>query len=421
MTIVAVIKYAMILAGGKGDRLSVLSVERAKAAVPFGGCYRLIDFPLSNCVNSGIYDIGVLTQYQPRSLIEHIGVGRPWDLDRKRGGVELLQPYLSRTVGGWYRGTGDALYQNMNIILRKRVPHLLVLSGDHAYLMDYNPLFTHHLDHDADVTLVVTRVPKEEASRFGILEVDEQNNVVRFDEKPLFPSGDIAFMGIYVFRTEFLLQKLTENAREEKFDLVQNVIVESIGRVKMKAYFYTGLWFDAGTVKAYWEANMHLLLPLPSFNLYDPDWVIYTNRPPYPPTRICQGSVVQSSIIGEGALIRGKVFHSVLFPGVVVEEGAQVVDSIIFNNSVVKKGARIERSILDKNVIVGEEAILGYGEDLTPNLVRPELLNWGINLVGKNSRIPPACVIHRNCLVGIGVSEERFEGLKEIRSGSVVV
>ncbi|MGQ9473332.1 MAG: glucose-1-phosphate adenylyltransferase subunit GlgD [Candidatus Caldatribacteriaceae bacterium] len=415
------IKYAMILAGGKGDRLSVLSVERAKAAVPFGGCYRLIDFSLSNCVNSGIYDIGVLTQYQPRSLIEHIGVGRPWDLDRKRGGVELLQPYLSRTVGGWYRGTGDALYQNMNVILRKKIQHLLVLSGDHAYLMDYNPLFAYHLDYNADVTLVVTKVSQEEASRFGIVEVDENNTIVHFDEKPAVPWSEIVFMGIYVFRTEFLLQKLNENVKEEKFDLVQNVIKENIGEAKMKAYFYTGPWFDVGTVKAYWEANMHLLNPLPSFNLYDPDWVISTNRPPYPPTRVYQGAVVQSSIIGEGALIRGKVFHSVIFPGVVVEEGAHVVDSIIFNNSVVKKNARIEKSVLDKNVVVGEEAILGYGEDLTPNLVRPELLNWGVNLVGKNSRIPPSCVIHRNCLIGIGVREEQFEGLKEIRSGSVVV
>ncbi len=415
------IRYAMILAGGKGDRLSVLSVERAKAAVPFGGCYRLIDFPLSNCVNSGIYDIGVLTQYQPRSLIEHIGAGRPWDLDRKQGGIELLQPYLGRTVGGWYRGTGDALYQNMNIILRKRVPHLLVLSGDHAYLMDYNPLMAYHIDRDADVTLVVTRVREEDVSRFGVVAVDEDNWITRFEEKPSVPWSTIAFMGIYVFRTEFLVEKLLENAREGKFDLVRDTVIASVGKVRMQAYFYTGPWFDVGTIRAYWEANMHLLVPLPSFNLYDPDWVIYTNRPPYPPTQICKGARVASSIIGEGAVIKGEVVHSVIFPGVVVEEGAQVHDSIIFNDSVVGERARVFLSILDKRVVVEKGAVVGYGDDLTPNDARPDLLNWGVNLVGKGSVIPEGLVIHRNCLIGIGVRRERFEGLKELRSGSVIV
>ena len=252
------IKYAMILAGGKGDRLSVLSVERAKAAVPFGGCYRLIDFPLSNCVNSGIYDVGVLTQYQPRSLIEHIGVGRPWDLDRKKGGIEFLQPYLSRTAKGWYRGTADAIYQNLNILSRKKIAHLLVLSGDHAYLMDYNPLYSYHLERDADVTLVATRVDKKDAPRFGIMEVDGDNWITGFEEKPFSPRTDIAFMGIYVFRMEFLVEKLISNAREGKFDLVRNIIVENVGKAKMQAYFYNDPWFDAGTVRAYWEANMHL-------------------------------------------------------------------------------------------------------------------------------------------------------------------
>ncbi|MGQ9621951.1 MAG: glucose-1-phosphate adenylyltransferase family protein [Candidatus Caldatribacteriaceae bacterium] len=415
------IRYAMILAGGKGDRLSVLSVERAKAAVPFGGCYRLIDFPLSNCVNSGIYDIGVLTQYQPRSLIEHIGAGRPWDLDRKQGGIELLQPYLSKTVGGWYRGTGDALYQNMNIILRKRVPHLLVLSGDHAYLMDYNPLVGYHIDKDADVTLVVTRVREEDVPRFGVVEVDENNFIVRFEEKPSVPWSTIAFMGIYVFRTEFLLDKLTENAKEGRFDLVRDVIIASVGKCRMQAYFYTGCWFDVGTIGAYWEANMHLLAPLPSFNLYDPDWMIYTNRPPYPPMQICKGARVSSSIIGEGAVIRGEVVHSVIFPGVLIEEGARVCDSIVFNDSVIGEGAQVNLSILDKKVMVGKRAVVGCGDDFTPNSARPDLLDWGVNLVGKGSTIPEGFVIHRNCLVGIGVKEEKFEGLRELPSGSVVI
>lgn len=415
------IKYAMILAGGKGDRLSVLSVERAKAAVPFGGCYRLIDFPLSNCVNSGIYDVGVLTQYQPRSLIEHIGVGRPWDLDRKKGGIEFLQPYLSRTAKGWYRGTADAIYQNLNILSRKKIAHLLVLSGDHAYLMDYNPLYSYHLERDADVTLVATRVDKKDAPRFGIMEVDGDNWITGFEEKPFSPRTDIAFMGIYVFRMEFLVEKLISNAREGKFDLVRNIIVENVGKAKMQAYFYNDPWFDAGTVRAYWEANMHLLEPLPAFNLYNPDWMVFTNRGHYPPTHTLEKVDISSSIIGEGAVIKGKAVNSVIFPGVILEEGTEVVDSIIFNNTVVKEGAKINLSILDKNIVVGQEAIIGYGDDFTPNEARPELLDWGVNLVGKGSEIPPRVIVHRNCLIGIGIKEERFGERKELKSGEVLI
>ncbi|MDI3542410.1 MAG: glucose-phosphate adenylyltransferase [Candidatus Atribacteria bacterium] len=411
----------MILAGGKGDRLSVLSVDRAKAAVPFGGCYRLIDFPLSNCVNSGIYDIGVLTQYQPRSLIEHIGVGRPWDLDRKKGGIEFLQPYLSRTAKGWYRGTADAVYQNLNILDRKNISHLLLLSGDHAYLMDYNPLFSYHLERNADVTLVATRVDRKNATRFGIMEVDEDNWITGFEEKPFSPRTDIAFMGIYVFRMEFLAEKLINNAREGKFDLVRNVIMENVGKAKMQAYFYNEPWFDAGTVRAYWEANMHLLEPLPAFNLYDPNWMVFTNRGHYPPTHTWEEADVSSSIIGEGAVIKGKVIHSVIFSGVILEEGTEVVDSIIFNNTIVKEGTKINLSILDKNIVVGENVVLGYGDDFTPNAARPELLNWGVNLVGKASRIPPGTVIPRNCLVGIGIREEHFGDKKEFKSGEVLI
>lgn len=230
------IRFALILAGGKGNHLSVLSIERAKAAVPFGGFYRLIDFPLSNCINSGIYDVGILTQYQPRSLIEHIGVGRPWDMDRKKGGIELLQPYLGKTVGGWYRGTGDAVYQNLNIIKRKKLDHLLVLSGDHAYMMDYNSLMDYHLDNDADVTLVVTRVKTEDRSRFGILEIDGKNQVIGFEEKPSQPKTNIAFMGIYIFRLEFLNECLQKNVQESKYDLVNNVIIENLNSIKIQAF-----------------------------------------------------------------------------------------------------------------------------------------------------------------------------------------
>jgi len=415
------IRFALILAGGKGDRLSVLSIERAKAAVPFGGFYRLIDFPLSNCVNSGIYDVGILTQYQPRSLIEHIGVGRPWDMDRKKGGIELLQPYLGRTVGGWYRGTGDAIYQNLNIILRKKIQHLLVLSGDHAYMMDYNLLMDYHLENDADVTLVVTRVKPEDRSRFGIVEIDDQNRVIGFEEKPSQPKTDIAFMGIYVFRLDFLIEKLQNNAREAKYDLVYNVLIESLNTVKMRAFFFNGCWFDTGTIKSYWDANMHLLEPLPCFNLYDPNWVIFTNRSHNPPAKIGNGTRVQSSIIGEGTVIRGEVIHSVIFPGVVIETGARVYNSIVFNDSVVKSNCLVETSILDKNVVVGEGSMIGTGNDFIPNRLRPDILDWGVNLVGKGSQIPPETIIQRNCLIGINVLSDRFGQIRELKSGSVIM
>ena len=415
------IRFALILAGGKEDRLSVLSIERAKAAVPFGGFYRLIDFPLSNCVNSGIYDVGILTQYQPRSLIEHIGVGRPWDMDRKKGGIELLQPYLGKTVGGWYRGTGDAIFQNLNIITRKKVKHLLVLSGDHAYMMDYNVVMNYHEESNADVTLVVTRVKPEDRSRFGIVEVDDRNRIIGFEEKPSQPKTDIAFMGIYVFRTDFLIDVLQKNARESKYDLVYNVIIENIKSMKIQAYFFNNCWFDTGTIKAYWDANMHLLEPLPCFNLYDPNWVIYTNRSQNPPARIGSGSRVQSSIIGEGTVIMGEVIHSVIFPGVFIERSARIVDSIIFNDAIIQSQAVIERSILDKNVVVGEGARIGIGEDYTPNRLRPDILDWGVNLVGKNSQIPPHIIIPRNCLIGINVSTSRFGKNQELVSGSVIL
>lgn len=412
------VRFAMILAGGKEDRLSVISAERAKSAVPFGGFYRLVDFSLSNCVNSGIFDVGILTQYQPRSLIEHIGVGRPWDLDRKRGGVELLQPYLSRSVGGWYRGTGDALFQNWNIIERKEVEDLLVLSGDHAYLMDYAPLVDYHRRSGADITLVVTRVDPAEAHRFGVVETDSQGTVTAFEEKPAHPSSGIAFMGIYVFRTAYLRDKLLANARQEKHDLVEHVVREDLRNIRIHSYFFNDSWWDAGTLKAYWEANMHLLEPVPRFNLYDPNWVVYTNRPNKPPALLGRHSKVHASIVGEGALVRGEVLHSVIFPGVVVEEGSRVTHSIVFNDAVVKSGALVDTCILDKNVEVAENARIGVGEDYTHNSTRPELLDWGVNLVGKGSRIPPGTVIHRNCLVGIGIRGERFSGISELQSGS---
>ncbi len=297
----------------------------------------------------------------------------------------------------------------------------MVLSGDHAYMMDYNFLMDYHLENDADVTLVVTQVKPEDRSRFGILEIDDRNQVIGFEEKPSQPKTNLAFMGIYVFRLEFLIECLQKNARESKYDLVHNVIIENLNSVKIKVFFFHDCWFDIGTIKAYWEANMHLLEPLPCFNLYDPNWVIYTNRPQNPPAKIGKGALVHSSIIGEGTVIQGEVIHSVIFPGVVIEKGTQIHDSIIFNDSIVKTGSLVERSILDKNVIVGEGSIIGVGDDYTPNQLRPDILSWGVNLVGKNSQIPHHSIIPRNCLIGINVPLSRFGEITELKSGSVIM
>ncbi|MBV9259725.1 MAG: glucose-1-phosphate adenylyltransferase, partial [Ktedonobacteraceae bacterium] len=364
---------AVILAGGQGERLSLLSAKRAKPAVPFAGKYRIIDFALSNCVNSGISDVAVLTQYRPHSLHDHIGIGKPWDLDRQKGGVHLLQPYIGRQESDWYQGTADAVYQNLGFIIESRCDYVLILAGDHIYRMNYEPMITFHQQHSADATVGAVVIPIEEGHRFGILETDVKGHVVSFAEKPKKPRGTLGSMGIYVFNRETLIRVLIEDARSTEngiptqHDFGRNIIPTMVARGEgVYAYPFTGYWQDVGTIQSYWEAHMALLNDHPAFDLYDSSWVIHTRSEERPPAHIRSGAQITSSMISHGCIIHGQVERSVLSPGVIIEEGAIVRNSIVLFDSVIGAGSVIDRSILDKEVVVGKNCQIGYGDDMTP-------------------------------------------------------
>jgi glucose-1-phosphate adenylyltransferase len=392
---------AMLMAGGAGTRLTVLSDYRAKPAVPFAGKFRIIDFTLSNCVNSGIYDLAVLTQYRPHSLNEHIGIGKPWDLDRQRGGVHLRQPYLGRATGDWYRGTADAVYQNLDFILDKRADTVLILSGDHVYKMDYRPMLAFHQKMDADLTVAVRNVPLEETDRLGIMTVDDEMRIVEFTEKP--PNrdkGTLASMGIYVFNADVLLERLEAMHQDvSDLDFGKHAIPSLIGQARVYAYHFEGYWVDVGTVHAYWETNLEMAQPVPPLDLYNPDWVIHTRDQERPPAKIGPQGQVTNSLISNGCVIRGTVQHSVLSPGVYVSPGAVVREAVILSDTWIGPGALIDTAILDADVVVGPGAIMGYGDDYTPNREQPDRLDTGIVVVGERARIPGGVRLGRNVLV----------------------
>jgi glucose-1-phosphate adenylyltransferase len=408
---------AMILAGGEGERLSILSSVRAKPAVPFGGKYRIIDFTLSNCVNSDLNDVVVLTQYNPRSLNDHIGVGRPWDLDRAKGGVKLLQPYIARgRIAEWYRGTADAVLRNRSILEHSTAETVLVLAGDHIYKMDYQPFIAAHRRRRADVTIAVRRVPLAEASRMGILALDDGDRITEWQEKPKQPRSDLASMGVYVFSRRALLKWLDE----ERTDFGAHVIPAMLdGGARVFGYRFAGYWQDVGTIQSYWEANMALLVDHPELDLYDKDWVIHTKSEERAPAKLGPTAQVHRSLISHGCVIEGTVVNSVLSPGVRVEVGAVVRDSIVMFDSVVRSRAVVDRSILDKEVVVGQGAIVGDGSDDTPNKQEPGRLNTGITVVGKQSVIPRAARLGRNVRVGEGVRASDFAKRVVPSGGSV--
>jgi glucose-1-phosphate adenylyltransferase len=409
---------AVILAGGEGERLSILSSLRAKPAVPFGGKYRIIDFTLSNCVNSDIDNVVVLTQYNPRSLNDHIGMGRPWDLDRNTGGVRMLQPYIARgRVAEWYRGTADAVLQNINVIAQTPGDSVLILAGDHIYKMDYQPFVAAHRRHRADVTIAVRRVPLADATRMGILAMDEAGRVVEWTEKPRQPKSDLASMGVYVFSKRALHQWLSD----DRVDFGHNVIPAMIeGGARVYGYRFDGYWQDVGTVQSYWEANLALLSDAPELDLYDREWVIHTRSEERAPAKIGATAQVHRSLISHGCVINGSVVNSVLSPGVVVDVGAVVRDSIVLFDSVIRPGAVVDRAILDKEVAVGPGAIVGEGTDYDEvNRREPGRLNTGITVVGKRAVIPRGVRIGRNVLIGEGVRTTDFAS-RVIRSGSTV-
>lgn len=414
--------FTMILAGGEGSRLSILAEKRAKPAMPFAGKYRIIDFVLSNCANSGLADIAVLTQYRPHSLNEHIGTGRPWDLDRNQGGARIWQPYKGRDDQDWYRGTADALYQNRGFIASERCDTLLVLSGDHIYKQDYSEMLRRHAQTGADLTVAVMEVPREEANRFGIMKTAADGRITEFFEKPQKFQGTLASMGIYVFRKDFLLQKLEEDSNDPKsdHDFGKNIIPAMVKSDKVYAYPFRGYWVDVGTIPAYWQTNQELLEDRPELDLYDENWTIHTRSEERPPVKLRDGADISRSLLSNGCVVSGRVINSILSPGVVVEAGAEVRDSIIMNDTVIRAGAWVNRCILDKDVVVEPAVELGWGTDETPNELEPNNLNCGITIVGKGAVVPTQARIGRNCRIDSRVRAEDYPQ-REIFSGASVL
>jgi glucose-1-phosphate adenylyltransferase len=410
---------ALILAGGRGTRLDVLSYHRAKPSVPFAGKFRLVDFALSNCVNSGIYNVGVLTQYLPMPLHDHIGIGKPWDLDRRMGGINLLPPSTGKKGGSWYQGTAHAVYQNIDYIKQNSPKYVMVLSGDHVYKMDYSDMILHHEKNEADLTIAAQRVSEDEAKRFGILETDGDMKVTNFEEKPEQPPNDLASMGIYIFDTEVLLKILEDCCTEEKSDFGHHIIPPMIKNKDVYSYEFDGYWKDVGTIECLWKTNLALAGPIPEFNLYDEDWKIHTRSKEKPPVKFGYKGKAMQSIVSNGSIINGTVKNSVIGPGVFVEEGAEVRDSVIFNNAVIKKNSIVYRSIIDKEVVIGSNSHIGFGTDLTANGECPELFNCGLTVIAKGTKTPDNMKIGRNCRIYSYLGESNFEE-KVIASGSTV-
>ena len=413
---------AIIMAGGRGTRLSVLSYERTKPAIPFAGKYRIIDFALSNCVNSGIHNVAVLTQYQPRSLVEHIGIGAPWGFATPDRGIRLLQPYqVPEEAREWYKGTADAVYQNLRYIDEQEAETVLILSGDHIYTMDYNDMIELHRNTQADVTLAVTRFPEEELSQFGTVMVDEAGQVTDFQEKVEKPKSNLASMGIYLFKEDILRRWLEEDANraDSEHDFGRNIFPAMIDKSKIMAYNFGSYWRDIGTMDAYWQANMDLIEMSPSL-LFSTDWPIRTPEETRPASVISETAGVVNSLISNGCVIEGRVEHSVLSPRVMVAEGAIVKDSIIMNDSTIGQGSLVDYSILDKEVLIEAGCHIGFGDDFTPNHRHPELSKRGISIIGKRATIPLGTKMGRNCVIGCGVSEDDFS-VSKIQSGQTIM
>ena len=410
----------MLLAGGQGSRLGVLTSKVAKPAVSFGGKYRIIDFPLSNCINSGVDTVGVLTQYQPLRLNAHIGIGIPWDLDRNIGGVTVLPPYEKNGNSEWYTGTANAIYQNLDYIDSYNPDYVLILSGDHIYKMDYEVMLDYHKANNADVTIATMPVPYEEASRFGIALTDENNRITEFEEKPEHPRGNLASMGIYIFSWPVLREALIKLSDQSNCDFGKHIIpyVHS-KKMRLFAYEFNGYWKDVGTLSSYWEANMELINIIPVFNLYEEYWRIYTKSDTLPPQYVSGDAKIDRSIISEGAEIHGEVYNSVLGAGVVVREGAVVRDSIIMKNTEIGKNSSVERCILAENVVIGHDTHVGVGGEADSKL-DPRIYNSGITTIGENTEIPSNVSIGKNvAIAGKTTAEDYPNGV--LQSGEYII
>ena len=402
----------MLLAGGQGSRLGVLTSKVAKPAVAFGGKYRIIDFPLSNCINSGIDTVGVLTQYQPLRLNTHIGIGIPWDLDKNVGGVTVLPPYEKVGKTEWYTGTANAIYQNLAYMESFNPDYVLILSGDHIYKMDYEVMLDYHKAHIADVSIAVMPVPQEEASRFGIVVTDGTGRITEFQEKPEHPKSNLASMGIYIFSWKALKEALVTLSEQSNCDFGKHVIPYCHEKgERLVAYEYNGYWKDVGTLGSYWEANMELIDIIPEFNLYEEFWKIYTKNDILPPQYISEEAVLDRCLIGDGTEIYGEVHNSIIGCGVVIEEGAVVRDSIVMQNAVIHAGAVIDKAIIAEQAEIGEHAQLGVGGEV-PNKVKPAIYSFGLTVIGEKAVVPPNVKIGKNTAVtGVTVPEDYPDGL----------
>ena len=410
---------AMLLAGGQGSRLGVLTEKVAKPAVAFGGKYRIIDFPLSNCINSGIDTVGVLTQYQPLRLNTHIGIGIPWDLDRNEGGVTVLPPYEKSTSSEWYTGTANAIYQNLAYMEQYNPDYVLILSGDHIYKMDYEVMLDFHKANKADITIACMPVPIEEASRFGIMVTDESNRITEFEEKPEHPSSNLASMGIYIFSWPVLKDALIALKDQNGCDFGKHILpyCKEKGQ-RLFAYEYNGYWKDVGTLGSYWEANMELIDIIPEFNLYEEFWRIYTKGDVIPPQYISEDAVVDKCIIGEGTEVYGEVHNSVIGPNVVIGRESVIRDSIIMKNTSVGENVVMDKAIVAEDVVVGNNVVIGCGEE-APNVLKPAVYSFGLAAIGENSVIPDNVKIGKNTAIsGVTTKEDYPDG--ELAAGQVI-
>lgn len=412
---------ALLLAGGQGSRLGVLTKKSAKPAVLFGGKYRIIDFSLSNCTNSGIDTVGVLTQYQPLKLNSHIGIGKPWDMDRMNGGVTILSPYMKESSGEWYKGTANAISQNIDYVDKLDPEYVIILSGDHIYKMDYSDMLAFHKKNGAEATISVISVPYEEASRYGIMNTNEDGRIYEFEEKPKNPKSTLASMGVYIFTwgilREYLMEDELDQNSEHDFgkDIIPRMLAE--GR-SMWAYNFVGYWRDVGTIQAYWESNMELTKRVPEFNLYDQEWKTYTPNPVKPPHYIGPTGSAKTSIVAEGCMIFGRVRNSVLFPGVIVGEGTLIENSIIMSNTHIDKNCSLDHCIIGENVLIGQNVMIGTGDNI-PNTHKPNIYYSGITVVGERADIPEGTNIGKNVMIDMNAHQYDFCSVN-IPSGSSV-
>lgn len=414
---------AMLLAGGQGSRLGILTMDKAKPAVAFGGKYRIIDFPMSNCVNSGVDTVGVLTQYQPLTLNAHIGIGVPWDLDRVNGGVSILAPHMREgEIGSWYSGTANAIYQNIDYIDSCNPEYVLILSGDHIYKMDYAAMLKYHKENNADATIAVLEVPMEDASRFGIMNADENDKIYEFEEKPEHPKSNLASMGIYIFTWSNLRKALIEDEKiHPDSDFGKHIIPKMLGENQsLYAYRFKDYWKDVGTIESYWAANMELIKTLPEFNLYEDFWKIYTKSDYQPPQYTGNNASIKTSIVSEGAQIYGSIEHCVISKNVTIEEGAVVKDSIIMEGCVIGKNAVLDRVIVDQNTVIGDNVKMGLWDNI-PNEQKPKIYNTGITVIGSDTVVPDNIEIGKNCVVYGKTTAEDYSESKLPSGQSVII